>query len=508
MPGLILSQMEFAMQAIQGNWLKLKGRILHLRIEKSNLATICSGAFESPVFGRLATLELVELPITSLAENPLSGLQFLQTLGLEQLKIESIPSTLLESVPLLATLYVLECDSQLMDVSQMSAGDHLKVLDHIEFFDNSIRSTISAKTFVGMPKLTVLVLKRNKIDGIENGVLKALPKSLEQLDLSSNKLKTIPADLSELLKRAKSLQIFLQNNPWECTCDLENFRQLLNTHLKSIDHQYIRCSTPPKYKSMRITSLSTFCTDITIPPTTTLAAVLEAKPPPKIQINLICKKSKTIVSIEKPSQNIRVERSPDDTYSLIIPEFSQNHYLIGFKSKSSGWTYDELIFDYSNFKRSSCTTNSDSMQTKNFTVTPKLKPNKLYRFCVLQKGFVRSSPLDCISFYTKTGDVKENAWIYKENRTITIILCIVAGVSTLLLGNLLSFSIAKACAMRSCRKVAKQPLTRMGYSNESMRRLKKMYVDSLIFIYMLFVLRSFFFAYLHFQKGIGRISNS
>lgn len=377
-------------------------KILHLRIEKSNITTISPETFESPVFSRLAILELADLRITSITGTSFTSLRFLEILKLEQLEIESIPSTLLESVPLLKNLFVFNCGLQLMNVSQMSNSTCSKRLTVIEFKKNNLGRTIGAGTFTGMHHLISLDLSANKIESIGYLALSALPETLEKLNLSNNNLKTMPMDLNALVRRAsKPLRIILQNNPWECNCFLESFRYLLTDYHNIFDHQFIRCSSPPQYQSQLIASLSNFCR-VYIATTAQPQAMLGSSHlKTAASIELACAifsaphPQQSNVTIKRPMQNIRVEKSVDGEYSLIISEMPSDHYLLGFENN------EPIIEDSNKLRRSPRIPNEQSFETNNVRISPEVKADQIYQFCLMRKELTEMSPYSCVSFHTR-----------------------------------------------------------------------------------------------------------
>ncbi|XP_031574204.1 delta-like protein 1 [Actinia tenebrosa] len=95
-------------------------------------------------------------------------------------------------------------------------------------------------------------LSRNAIDRVEPRAFSH--REYEWIDLSFNKLRTLGRDAfpdDETLKR-KSLQIYLHDNPWDCTCALKWLIDLMKDTLIRPLLRHPTCATPQKLKGIRL----------------------------------------------------------------------------------------------------------------------------------------------------------------------------------------------------------------------------------------------------------------
>ncbi|XP_069460955.1 leucine-rich repeat-containing protein 3-like isoform X3 [Ambystoma mexicanum] len=102
---------------------------------------------------------------------------------------------------------------------------------------------LSESSFQGLDRLSVLYLFANKIDSIALRTFSNL-KNLRVLDLSYNQLSTLEADHLQPLE-ASLQELYLDGNPWHCTCNLLPFQLWLKKmDTKVADGMYISCASP------------------------------------------------------------------------------------------------------------------------------------------------------------------------------------------------------------------------------------------------------------------------
>ncbi|XP_030636425.1 SLIT and NTRK-like protein 6 [Chanos chanos] len=126
---------------------------------------------------------------------------------------------------------------------------------------------VSSSMFVGLHNLEYLYLEYNMIKDIVPGTFNPLP-NLRLLFLNNNQLSTLPAQIfrnvpliklnlrknlfshlpvSNVLDQLDSLQqIYLEDNPWDCSCDLVSLKQWVEKLQKDTVVGTILCHTPKK----------------------------------------------------------------------------------------------------------------------------------------------------------------------------------------------------------------------------------------------------------------------
>ncbi|XP_077153290.1 SLIT and NTRK-like protein 6 [Ranitomeya variabilis] len=140
-------------------------------------------------------------------------------------------------------------------------GNHLRNLNTGTFFGllsieylyleyNAI-SEVSSGTFSVMPKLKVLYLNNNLLKTLPEHVFSGIP--LTKLNLKSNQFMNIP--LRNVLEELTMLtQIDLQENPWDCTCNLTGLQKWIQVH-KTVVISEIFCQSPKDVANMELKTL-------------------------------------------------------------------------------------------------------------------------------------------------------------------------------------------------------------------------------------------------------------
>ncbi|XP_062866649.1 SLIT and NTRK-like protein 6 [Trichomycterus rosablanca] len=135
---------------------------------------------------------------------------------------------------------------------------------------------ITATMFVGLHNLEHLYLEFNAIKEIEAGSFNPLT-NLKLLFLNSNLLTTLPAQIfrnvpliklnlrknlfmhlpvSNVLDQLHSLeQVYLEDNPWDCTCDLVSLKQFVEKLKKDTVLGSIMCQSPKKLVNLDVRTL-------------------------------------------------------------------------------------------------------------------------------------------------------------------------------------------------------------------------------------------------------------
>lgn len=99
--------------------------------------------------------------------------------------------------------------------------------------------------------------------------------------------------------------------------------------------------------------------------------------------------------MKRKFHRIRMNKSTDNEYLLILDKFPPNHFIVGFNDSNSESTH--------------CIQNNNYYDVnRNIEIKLNLEPNQLYRFCLVGKE-PNSLSMDCISFYTdhRLNDVEQ-----------------------------------------------------------------------------------------------------
>ncbi|KAM4795975.1 SLIT and NTRK-like protein 6 [Rhinophrynus dorsalis] len=115
----------------------------------------------------------------------------------------------------------------------------LKNVEYLYLEYNAIKEILPA-TFSLMTKLKVLYLNNNHIQTLPDHIFSGIP--LIHLNLKSNQFSTFPSN-NVLEELSALLQIELQDNPWDCTCNLIELKTWTQKQ-KTVTVSDILCSTP------------------------------------------------------------------------------------------------------------------------------------------------------------------------------------------------------------------------------------------------------------------------
>ncbi|KAJ8255013.1 hypothetical protein GJAV_G00199950 [Gymnothorax javanicus] len=129
------------------------------------------------------------------------------------------------------------------------------------YLEYNIIKDILPGTFNAMPNLKLLCLNNNRLQTLPAQVFRNTP--LAMLNLRNNLFMHIP--VSSVLDQLHSLeQIHLQDNPWDCTCDLVAFKQWVEKLAKDAVVGTVLCQTPRNIAKveLRTLGLDTLCSGL------------------------------------------------------------------------------------------------------------------------------------------------------------------------------------------------------------------------------------------------------
>uniref|UniRef100_A0A8D0C1W1 Uncharacterized protein n=1 Tax=Salvator merianae TaxID=96440 RepID=A0A8D0C1W1_SALMN len=229
--------------------LNLPKSLLSLKLERNKLKML--------KFGNMK--QLVNLSELFLSENQLSSLDGVQCLT--SLTILEMPRNKLQTIPLKlpTTLQKFDSSYNLIESIKVHEFKDLWNLKHL-FLDHNIvskfedgalqnctllsnlaleQNVLSSIPLRLPPALARLDLKGNSIQHIKEQELLDL-RHLHVLNLRNNKLSALDHNLLKFLPRLRYL--YLDGNPWNCTCDLLRTRMVLSAN--DIDVKGGQCTEP------------------------------------------------------------------------------------------------------------------------------------------------------------------------------------------------------------------------------------------------------------------------
>ncbi|GCC25945.1 nephrocan-like isoform X1 [Chiloscyllium punctatum] len=199
----------------------------------------------------------------SLSENQLSTVN--DALALTNLSIVDLSKNQLKAVPsrLPAQLRMLDCSHNFIQKISLQEFSGLCELKHLFLEYNNI-TVIGIDAWQHCLQLSDLALEQNQLSSFPKG----LPDTLVRLDLKGNNITDIFKESVENLKQLRVLnlrnnrllsltpdvfgylprlrQLYLDGNPWNCTCDLMKIRVLLTARQVEIKSGF--CATPDYYQ--------------------------------------------------------------------------------------------------------------------------------------------------------------------------------------------------------------------------------------------------------------------
>lgn len=163
----------------------------------------------------------------------------LELLNLANNRIDNIDNETFLSLSSLKKLYLNGNRIEKL-FSTMFVGLHNLEYLYLEY--NLIKE-IAPGTFNPLPNLKLLSLNNNLLSSLPVQIFRNVP--LTKLNLRKNLLMHLP--VSNVLDQLDSLeQIYLEDNPWDCTCDLLSLKQWVEKLRKDTVVGSILCHTPKK----------------------------------------------------------------------------------------------------------------------------------------------------------------------------------------------------------------------------------------------------------------------
>ncbi|XP_048835351.1 SLIT and NTRK-like protein 6 isoform X2 [Brienomyrus brachyistius] len=136
----------------------------------------------------------------------------------------------------------------------------LNSLEHL-YLEYNVIEVIHAGSFSALPNLKILSLNGNLLQKLPPYIFHHLP--LIKVSLMNNAFKHLPV-MNVLDQLIALRQISLDDNPWDCTCDLVDFKQWVETLQTYSVSGNILCQTPKKIAKMKleIVSQEVMCPDL------------------------------------------------------------------------------------------------------------------------------------------------------------------------------------------------------------------------------------------------------
>lgn len=397
-------------------WLKINASIRSLRIDDCNIQNISPGAFATDSTSDLSKLVLSNLPLMNLDDGTFKGLTNLQQLIIDHLPLAEIDFEFIATeLANLKRIHIHKCiRNNLSILGRLHRSESFDLFE-VNFHDNAIRHGINNGSFTGLSKIKILVLYNNAIEVIGPGSFDPILNTLKSLDLRKNRLKTLPIGIFGAMQSTFIIQ--LDENRWNCDCDLEHLRQI-SMILPYDQSSQIVCTNPPDIRRTLLVQLPDLC-----------------KQPTELENSrgqTTCPEQLT-----RANKTIQLRETDAETF-LWISNFPENYILLAIDNDLSNRNDEKLL---------NCISNNGG-QMKKYRLNVHLKPRRLYRYCMLNKETMNILPLECISYRTMselTDDFNaENVWIMKDQQKMVFVFVFIVSITFYLFG----FYIALQCSHR------------------------------------------------------------
>ncbi|KAJ8955279.1 hypothetical protein NQ318_000307 [Aromia moschata] len=230
---LTLENTYFTNNTVTKGWLSgLSKDVDELTISSEFLSEIGESAFSGPPFGSLKQLVIKD-----------SRLKMLKRQAVNNTKLETLEIRCIDAItpefdalgPIADFLIVLQlngCIDTIQSIINIT-GPGTSVFNKLLQFDlryNSFNQVLN-HSFAGLSTIVALYLSNNNIDYMEVDAFKDIRSSLQLLDISNNKLSTLPEGIFGGFYHVGEIDI--SNNRWNCNCSLVWLKDFYIKNLES-----------------------------------------------------------------------------------------------------------------------------------------------------------------------------------------------------------------------------------------------------------------------------------
>lgn len=249
---------HYSLPGFSKDWLRVDLRITQLYITNSNVLRISKDAFNTAHFTTLRILSISNVPISLLYDGAFNGLENLKEIHFDHVKLYDFDGNILAPTKNLDTFKMKNCGDHPVHVDNLFGTVALHHLKYIFIRDCKLFDTITKHTFSALHNITNIQLVSCEITHIGPNSFDIPLQSLKILQLSDNKLKSLPKNLFDG-RTTPNLMLFLGNNPWHCGCkELGGLQQML--HFKSdINLNSVICKSPAEYADFELKHCPPLC---------------------------------------------------------------------------------------------------------------------------------------------------------------------------------------------------------------------------------------------------------
>lgn len=172
----------------------------------------------------------------------------------------SIPASPLQELNLSRSLYN---STSLTDLTTALRWGGLRCLLRLDLSGNQL-TLLPPGMFSHLPSLQQLFLANNSLVAIYSGTFSGV-NLLQMLDLTGNVFTTFRTDALQELERLGNVQILLGENPYDCSCEIQNFMAWLNNSRAQVDVDALRCASPKELSNTQLWGISSLAIGCVVP---------------------------------------------------------------------------------------------------------------------------------------------------------------------------------------------------------------------------------------------------
>lgn len=368
-----------------------------LKLYLDNVVHIEDHAFDSQTFARLQVLTLMQMNLGTLGVNTLHGLTALRELRLDNVRLMHLPDFLNGVANRLDRLEITGALS--IDNIDLLSGVALPSLREIRLRLNA-RNVVGATVFQAASSLSIVDMQNCRIELISPRVFYTFRRTLMYINLVGNRLKTVSASMFDYLMPNVHLKVYLFDNPWNCECELIDFKTIVKKHPDNFPGPIV-CTNPLNMMGRPIRT-SSFCASSSI------------QEPEMDDEQIICSNEKATILDWKVGQfSSRVHRNIDmgNASFVLDPED---------KSNTSRITISELnVPEIRAINECIC----ESSSSQRYIPLSQLNPGQVCLFCM--QDLEQLNP-DCLAFFLSKQKRTKAVWLTNSKKATFLVGLVVA----------------------------------------------------------------------------------
>lgn len=426
--GLKLERIHFPFTKLKTNWFPVDVPLNYLILDEMNFNGIENGSFNTTQFVSLYELELSKMELPFLTNKVFAGLNYLHKLKLKGVKLLKFEKNVFAVLPKLLEIRIVCANLSPLTMDNLFGSDAIPSMSHLMIEHCNLKDSITAVTFSGLTGILHLTLNHTNIERIGEDSFDVIFQTLKSLTINSNALKTIDVNLFKLNTR-KMVLVYLQDNPWHCNCDLDPFREFIQS-TKQFKFGNVICRYP---RGQVLNNLTSLCHE----PMVKLWEMEKPKIEDETQIEIQPIKNGSLINHQSSKKTPLIHM--ENGQLIISDEYSyESLKLIGFAQESleNGMSI-----------ATKCLIKSDEF--KILDIKQDFDSNRIYRFCVMKKQSKTIEPQNCVSFDTMILTIVADVWMMMDDKTLFITVFVLCSFLAIIIGISVSFSLAKCCPLKN-----------------------------------------------------------